>query len=242
MNSKKLAIALILVASSVTAINVNDIEIKQEDLKDAARFGLSAEQWVRYKEHMAADGKYMEPMNPIESLAVSTHDEEERRTLARMQAERELMYVQNTLRFDEYFSEAVETIVRGNPKYNDKKFSLAKLGEHFTGVFDAEEKTYLDGDQIRLSLDIRKERESNLAFRKAHAVYRAWREQGIDIELHLFVLAEKEDEVRAWANKTTITPYDTMAGNITINMLRDSDTAFFDIQVYRDGAYLWTID
>lgn len=241
----KVLLSFCIAALSVTAVSIDikDMTLTEQDVKDAARFGLTLEQWERYKNHMEGDGKYMEPVHPIESLAIISENEKERRDLAMLYAEKELFYTKNTLAFDQYFSEAVETIVRSSPQYSDKKLNLDKLSEHYTGL-DREDTfygTYKDGDQIRLSLDLDNEKQAKLAFRKAHAIYRTHQEQGINIKLHLFFNGD-EDAIRQWAKKTVITPLDTMTGKLTLTTLNDVDTEYFVPQVWRNGEYLWSID
>jgi len=198
-----LASNLALGAETRTADNTPSHErpmtIERTDEQHARDWGLSNEEWVRYRALMQGPlGIYSPNIDPLTALGIEARSEQERQRYAELQVQAEAHRVEKLLAYQRAYDDAWQRLHANMPRVilpdAGPAFSPATpAGNGRIAVFVNDACTACDQTTLRL--------------------------QATGMEFDIYVVDSRADDarIRAWAQRIGIDPAKVRSGQVTLN-------------------------
>lgn len=163
----------------------------------AARdWGLSTDDWTRYRELMAGPlGVYSPNLDPLTALGIEARSDEERRRYAELQVVAEARRIEKTLAYQRAYDDAWQRLHPG----------LERIA--FAGAGDRES----TAGSGRLAVFVRD------GCAECGAVVQRLQSAGTGFDLYMVGTRQDDERIREWARNVRIDPARVREGTITLN-------------------------
>lgn len=196
-SSTPVAVAQHTATSTTVPGRERSMTIVRSDELRARDWGLSTEDWARYRELMQGPlGVYSPELDPLTALGIEARSEEERRRYAELQVQAEARRVGKTLAYQRAYDEAWQRLFPGRPRLSLPGAEVQGAGNIGSG---------------RLAVFARDD--------CAPCAQRVQQLQAAGTAFDLYMVGSRQDDarIRQWATQAGIDPARVRARTITLN-------------------------
>lgn len=195
-----------------------DQSLDQRYQKDANRWGLSVEEWMRYLEIKAGPrGMWSPGLDPIAYLALEAETIAEQRHYAIVYAHMQDARIRSELRVDWMRRQEVIKIYKSKPTFNqellkksrEKKSNLGKLNE---SILSSPADSLLYGDRLLYFIDVSLSPKAQVQT----LVRKIDEYDGVGLDIYVSG-AEDDSQIMTWAGKVGIERDHVENGSVSLN-------------------------
>jgi integrating conjugative element protein (TIGR03759 family) len=187
----------------------------------ASRFELTSDDWSRYEEIMAGEGKYhWSNVDPVWVLSIYAETESERQRFARLAARQEYERTSKLLKFKDAYVDAFWQMYGDEPiidlasfqqRYDQRKVN-SSISTSSKDLQPIKQQSNFNGDRLVLFMTTN--------CNHCDQVFTQLSQHQADIPgaaLDIHFIGDNEQTISSWANRMGIDPSDISRGYITLN-------------------------